>query len=285
MAAANKVNKVNFGNYTNPLQKRKRSLPNEPDLLLAITNNQPIQALLDNKTDVNALCPNGSTVLQLALDYMYEKNVAINILPLLEAKVDTNICNKQSVAPVLFTAMKLTIDNTTTLTKECPERNRIVQQLLDAGADPNASVKLNTVHTALIRATFVEDAYSLFHLLIQAKANVNAKPYNQTTVLHHAAIRLHSECLQLLLDNGAYPSLTVRDNNGYTPLDLARMRTYNLHNDLGRPCIALLKETLAACGMDTDAPCGDETEEAEEEETGVEEVLYRIMWYSKSGVE
>jgi ankyrin repeat protein len=80
-----------------------------------------------------------------------------------------------------------------------------VQDMLSQGANPNLpdSYGFSALHYAC-----TEGFPEIGELLLQSKANPNAQTYSsQTTPLHRAAYRGHSQIVLLLLKYGADPFL------------------------------------------------------------------------------
>jgi ankyrin repeat protein len=97
-------------------------------------------------------------------------------------------------------------------------RVQTVKLLLDAKANPNMD---RYGRTALQMAVSRAFSYELVCILIEARANVNASTPNIPTALHLACLYDREPVCGILLKNGAYPSLTIRDRNGDTPIDVA----------------------------------------------------------------
>ena len=61
----------------------------------------------------------------------------------------------------------------------------------------------------------------VIHKLLQRGADVNKRDrYHGQTALHCSALNNITDTIRLLLENGA--STTIKDNEGRTPIDLAR---------------------------------------------------------------
>lgn len=93
----------------------------------------------------------------------------------------------------------------------------IVDLLIRKGADVNIQTKSHK-YTALIMA--VEFGHqAIVKKLVGNKANVNLAADGNNTALHKAALSKDNRLLQILLENGAYP--TPVDSKGRTPLGRA----------------------------------------------------------------
>lgn len=77
---------------------------------------------------------------------------------------------------------------------------RVVQALLQAGADVNANEDDGS--TALVRACF-HGHERVAHVLLEANANVNHQNAKQRTALMYAAQNGHDLCARILLEAGA----------------------------------------------------------------------------------
>ena len=92
---------------------------------------------------------------------------------------------------------------------------RVADELLKAGADPNAG-------TSILHAScewHFEYLVPALGYLAQVGWNVNACDTAGQTALHKAAFLGYSAAVRVLLENGAYPG--ARDDAGLTALDLA----------------------------------------------------------------
>lgn len=133
------------------------------------------------------------------------------------------------------------------------EKLRMIDELLEAGADPNAispgglrplhlisSFKKTNIALFLIKkgALVNEHAHtrfkntplhyavsdqniSLVKILIKYGADVDLKNYRGWTALHWAALRDNASLIKLLYE--AKANVDVQDKNGYTPLHLAAL--------------------------------------------------------------
>jgi ankyrin repeat protein len=109
--------------------------------------------------------------------------------------------------------------------------------LLDAGALLNA--RNNNGYTPLMLAAW-DGAAACVKLLFARGGDTLELDVQSSqagkTALHLAALKNHPEIIQLLLQAGADP--TIRNNNGYTPLDDAQAKGH-------AQCVALLEPAVA----------------------------------------
>ena len=110
----------------------------------------------------------------------------------------------------------------------------IVRLLLEAGADVTAvdpGMKATALHAAAY-AGRMEAA----KLLIEYKVEIDKQgPYNGYTALHDAIWRGHVETARVIIEAGA--NLTLKNNQGQTPLEFARARS-------NKELVALLEQKL-----------------------------------------
>jgi ankyrin repeat protein len=93
---------------------------------------------------------------------------------------------------------------------------RIADELLKAGADPNAG---NSILHASCEWHF-EYLVPALSFLAQVGWDVNSQDSTGQTALHKAAFLGYAAAVRVLLDNNADPG--ARDSSGLTPLDVAR---------------------------------------------------------------
>lgn len=97
----------------------------------------------------------------------------------------------------------------------------IVKRLLDAGADVSV-VDPGMKATALHAASYAGHADAA-RLLIQHRIDIDRQgPYNGYTALHDAIWQNNVDVARVLIDAGA--DLTLRSNEGETPLEMARKK-------------------------------------------------------------
>ena len=149
---------------------------------------------------------------------------------------------------------------------------RLVQWLLDLGADPNAADRFGTrpVHTA---AAYSNGA--TVRCLLEAGQNVQIADHHGRTPLHVAAQCGTIEGVKVLLEMGANVSST--DINGLTPLEYA-LYTYgnkaSVHRilHLGASMADQLRETRT-CTTETNTPDGVPSYQPEERNHMTIEIL------------
>lgn len=97
----------------------------------------------------------------------------------------------------------------------------LVQALLAAGADPNASVSdgFPSLFAAINRSA--PDQLEVLAALLAAGADVQQRGVNDYTALHHAVCRDAPDIAQMLLAHGADPEARTRIDNYATPLEEA----------------------------------------------------------------
>lgn len=95
----------------------------------------------------------------------------------------------------------------------------VAQLLLDTGANPNLAAN-NPAKVAPIHAAVAANHIGLVELLIQHKADVNAKQTQGVTALHSAAHRGNLPIVQMLLAAGA--DKTAKMDSGETAYDYAK---------------------------------------------------------------
>lgn len=108
------------------------------------------------------------------------------------------------------------------------KRPNIVQQLIDAGADPNICTEEG--ETSLMIACSIlsnnnDDEVSLVSLLIDAGASLNLQGNKGKTALMYAASNGNLEVVKLLLSKGADPDM--KSLNGWTAARYADMYSHN----------------------------------------------------------
>jgi ankyrin repeat protein len=105
-------------------------------------------------------------------------------------------------------------------------RVRIVQLLLNAGADPNAANnhrRSGPLHYAADGYRDAEQQVETIRCLLEAGAEMNAQDKNGAAPLHRAVRTRSSAAVKFLLDAGADPLL--KNNPGSTPFHLAVQNT------------------------------------------------------------
>jgi ankyrin repeat protein len=107
----------------------------------------------------------------------------------------------------------------------------VVKILLEKGADPDL-VSKNQFKVAPIHSACAASGYEIAKILIEFKADVNAKQMQGVTPLHSAAHNGNKQLVQLLIESGA--SLNSIMDNGQTPLSLAIEKGYNETADILR---------------------------------------------------
>jgi uncharacterized protein len=171
-------------------------------------NRVAVQALLRQKTNVNARETDGTTALHWAVRADDRELVGL----LLRAGADARAANRYGVTPLQLAAVNGSVT--------------MAQALLDAGADPNAV--LPEGETLLMTAARTGQPDLLRMLLDRgADLNMREKWYGETALMW-AAAENHADAVRVLLDRGAdvnqtSASLTfARRRNGQSVLPLGR---------------------------------------------------------------
>ena len=94
-----------------------------------------------------------------------------------------------------------------------------------------------------------EESADAVKLLLDLGAPVNDVDKNGETALHGPAWRGSNEAVTLLVNAGA--KLDVRNNRGWLPLTIADGVYYNARVMMNKHTAQLLRELMAARGMDT----------------------------------
>ena len=147
-------------------------------------NRDRIRALLLHKADVNAPQVDGTTALHWAVraDDLQTADL------LIRAGAKVAVANREGVTPLQLAAINGSAS--------------MIQRLLKAGADPNASLtKYGDTALMMAARTGKADAVSL---LVESGANVNAKEtWGGTTPLMWAVSEKHPSAAKVLIDHGA----------------------------------------------------------------------------------
>jgi ankyrin repeat protein len=147
------------------------------------------RALLAERVDPNTRQPDGATALHWAVQWDDESTVAL----LIRAGADVNVVNDYGVPP-----LAVACENAT------PVSVRIVEALVKAGANPNAT--LPSGQTMIMTASLTGSVGAV-RALVANGANVNARETAKgQTALMWAASEGHRDVVRMLLDSGADPS-------------------------------------------------------------------------------
>jgi uncharacterized protein len=154
-----------------------------------------VRSLIEQKADVNAVLPDGTT----ALDWAVETDDLETVTLLLQAGASVKAQDRYGLTPLYFA---------------CTNGNAaIIRKLLTAGADPNAPGKGGeTMLMAAVRA----DSLDAVKALLQNGAAVNTKDTaTQQTALMLAVRMNQPEAVPLLMEYGA--EVNARTRTGKTP--------------------------------------------------------------------
>ena len=158
-------------------------------------DNDAVRALIQQKADVNAVLPDGTTALHWAVQADDLETVGL----LIQAGANVKAKDRYGFTPLYFAATN--------------GNAAIIRKLLDAGADPNAADAGG--ETALMTATRSGNADALKPLLQQG-ASVNAQDsVTQQTALMWAVRSNSAAEVQLLVEYGA--EVNVRTRIGKAP--------------------------------------------------------------------
>jgi ankyrin repeat protein len=159
-------------------------------------NKSAIQALIQQRVDVNATEPDGTTALHWAVRLDDSQTVAL----LIRAGSKVGSVNRYGVAPLYLACINGSA--------------AIVEVLLKAGADPNTA--LPDGETPLMTAARTGKADTVKVLLAHG-ADANAKePSRGQTALMWAAAEGNADAVRLLVQRGA--DIQTRSNGGFTAL-------------------------------------------------------------------
>lgn len=147
------------------------------------SDNEALQALLDQGIDVNSAYGDGTRALHWAVHWQDQAMTSM----LLDAGANVNLSNDLGVTPLWLAAENASEDMT--------------RRLLEADADPNAM--LASGETPLMMAARSGNP-AVVQLLLGHSANVNAVENTQhQTALMWAAAQQHPSVVKVLLDHGA----------------------------------------------------------------------------------
>ena len=152
-----------------------------------------VRVLIQQKADVNAPLPDGTT----ALHWAVRANDLAMVESLLAAGANAKAQDRYGLTP-----LRLACENANAA---------ILRRLLDAGADPNSPDPQGT--TALMIAARTEGGTEAVKLLLERGAAVNAKDSVQTTALMWAVRSNHSEIVDLLIHHDAEINARTRKGN------------------------------------------------------------------------
>ena len=165
-----------------------------------------VQALIENKADVNAANRDGTTPLFMAAQGGHREIIAL----LLDHGADAKQARKNdSVSPLYIAAQQ--------------GHREIVALLLDHGADAKQARKNDGVSPLYIAAQ--QGHREIVMLLLDHGADTKQGTTNGRTALHVAAFHGHREIVTLLLKYGAEKS--AKATTGQRPVDFARQQGHS----------------------------------------------------------
>ena len=186
-ADVNKINQLsNGGDVTALIEAAER-------------NYDIVKLLLENGADVNYVCKDNMTALFNAV-----RNDRTDIACLLLDSGANPNCEYKSFSPLMFV-----------IEQERRARSKLVQALLDAGADVNYTFSKDikpsefSGRTILMIASLMEKTESV-KILLAMGANVNHIDDKGVTALMLAAGNGYAEIVQILLENGADANIVVK---------------------------------------------------------------------------
>ena len=160
------------------------------------TNAAAVKTLIQQRVDVNAPEPDGTT----ALHWAAERDDLATIQLLLKAGANAKVTNRYGVSPLMAA---------------CINGNAaIVEALLKAGADPNATTPEG--ETALMTAARTGKSDALKVLLANGAKVNEAEGWRSQTALMWAASENNGEAVKVLAEVGA--DIKARSSGGYTAL-------------------------------------------------------------------
>jgi ankyrin repeat protein len=169
---------------------------------MVVATSLGVAAQSNSKPDVNAIRPDGTTALHLAV---YAEDAA-KTAQLIAAGANVTTRNNYGVSPLALAAKHA--------------NPNILGQLMKAGADPNDKVNfVNADETPLMHAARAGNVDAV-NMLLLAGAQVNAREsWNGQSPIQWAAAEGHGAVVEALIAGGA--DIRQRSNAGTTPLMFA----------------------------------------------------------------
>lgn len=138
--------------------------------------------------------------------YYAARNELLNVIhTLLACKIDINSLDRRGRHPLIFSALTLPI----------------VKLLIINGAQVSYAMEMpqTDIKARALDAAIMMNAPNAVQLLLEHKADVNTKFFENNTPLHFAVGLKQLEIVKILLDYGA--SINARNNQGQMPVDVA----------------------------------------------------------------
>jgi ankyrin repeat protein len=223
-------------------EKTAKATPGYRELLAAMWAKDigQFKKLLEQGADVNARGPNGRTILMDATDHFFLDFVRL----LIEKGADVNAADSSGATAaslahhpdyiaVLTKAGAKAPPNPNAASK--PDKWRDLEAavrkgdaakvdgLLKQEVDPN---RPGVMWPLIVRAA-EKGQTDIIRALLDHKADVNAKGYNNWTALMEAAGNGHLDTMKLLLEKGAVMSIPLMERGQRTALDLAKERNFS----------------------------------------------------------
>lgn len=174
-----------------------------------------VAAILAAGADVHVRSKGGNTALLSACIYDGKNDNMKKVDLLLKAGADVNAANDEGSTPLIIAV----------LTDSPPS---VIKALLQAGAYVNATGKngITALHYAATPTSPDTAATSedIMRMLLAHGAMANARDCDGNTPLHLSALEGFTAGVRLLLEHKADPTLC--NNEGHTPLDLARQNKH-----------------------------------------------------------
>ncbi|RLV61465.1 ankyrin repeat domain-containing protein [Parashewanella curva] len=228
------IPKKTIENFKSFLIQKLSSSYSQLEKACASDNLPQLQQLWAEGVDLLACDKQGNTALHIAA----VNNSTQCIEFLISNGVCVDVCNKAGITPLHcacyngnLQAYELLVNKNANVDSTCQKGCNILHYAAESddlellktllNEHPNLIYKENIKgHNIAIYLTFRGETALLEDLLVRRPDLVNSKGKDRKTLLHCAAEKGHTGCIQVLLNNGANPKL--RDNNFETPMSRAQ---------------------------------------------------------------